>query len=168
MGDLPVLLNEYRLKNGYYNRLIDENAQQYLGFCFQQQWYEYVQLLTGVTNRVYYFRLFVNSIIMLPTESQRRVKVYMDDFVIGPTLTAITDQLPQALAAYSYKYSYIHLYDIRINAEKYILLSTTTMEVLGFTIDQGKLPTRRKEKLITAIHDIFDATSISKRHCRRI
>lgn len=73
---------------------------------------------------------------------------------------AITQQLLQILAAHN----------VKINEEKSVLLPTTTMELLGFNIADGTitLPNRRKDKLVSALRRVFDATHITKRNRQQI
>lgn len=165
MGVNQPFLTKVDLKNGYHSMEVEEKAQRYSGFRSQGQCYKYVRLPKGVTNGVYYFRLFVNALIrMLPPVSQRSVKVYIDDFVIGhpnmDTCEIITQQLLQVLAAHN----------VKVDEEKSVLLQTTTMELLVFNIDNGNitLPNRRKNKLVSALRRVFDATHITKRNRQQI
>lgn len=101
---------------------------------------------------------------MLPPESQRNVRVYIDDFIIGHSeedrCAIITQQLLQILAVNS----------VKVNHDKSTLLPTTTMEVLRFTIADGfiTLPTRRKDKLVNSLRRLFEATHMTKRHRQQI
>lgn len=161
---LETFLCKVDLKNGYFNMKIEDNARPYLGFQYRGVFYRYAALPMGVTNGVFYFRLFSSSIKKLPRWMRQFVTVYLDDFIIGHSSAEVCQQIVNELINILMKY------DIMINYKKSVLTPATTMEVLGFTVSKGKivLSIKRREKLINSLRGAVAAQGMMKRGRQRI
>lgn len=105
---------------------IEDSARPFLGFEYKGIYYRYAALPMGVTNGVFYFRLFSASIIKkLPRWMRQFVVVYVDDFIIGHHEEAVCLQIVNELV------NLLNKYHISINYKKSILTPATTMEVHG-------------------------------------
>ncbi len=154
------------LKNGFHHIPVSENHQQYLGICFQGQYYVWTVLPFGLSSSPYYFCKTVRPVIQYLRDQGRRVSAYMDDFALFADSNKINTQKELLLNT-------LHMLGWVINVEKSALTPSMEQEYIGYKICTKeapvlKIPKSRVKKVRRDINRALSKDTICARILARI
>lgn len=116
------------LKNGFHHVPVHSDYKQYLGFKWDNEYYQWAVLPFGSNCSPYYFAKLVREIVRFLRTQGIKVVAYVDDFILLATRKYITshcDELVNTLLDLGW----------HINYEKSVLTPSTIITFLGYIIN---------------------------------
>lgn len=157
------------IKDGFYHVPLSKNAQQYMGFMFDNQKYTWCKLPFGLCVSPYFFCKTLRPIVTYLRSIGIKISVYVDDFIIAANEQFIVEHRDTVL-------DILNKLGIVVNLEKSSLTPECKKEYIGYIIDTDyldkyvwlQIPQKRITKVLHDIDRVLKKGRISARALARI
>lgn len=159
--DAGALMFSLEHKNGYHHVGIDEESQAYFGFVWEGEYYVSTVLPFGFAPAAYIYNTLSSVVAAYLRRKAIHCLVYIDHFGFSARKGQTFEQVAALVA---YVLMVMHSAGYFVSREKSNLLPSTTMTLLGFTLDsvnrRFSIPQQKLDRVLNTLESIVSKREV--------